>query len=459
MQILQGEHKACSKGGSIVEERKSRMNLQQFIGKYEGVGIVTRQEEARVVLDEFRQGLEGKEVIIYGAGILGKSVANILDYLNIEVSFVLDRKHEIQSKEFHVPVYAPEYMLEYHDIANAEVLLAVNQQIAEEVIRQYRDWDCLIDFTYLPEKIQNVLKSSICTRKLLAGGFDPLSCFECGIVDNGCEVFYQYGKKCIGKEEVPETSKIEGLGVIMGQVCTLNCKHCNESLPYFKRQGTGFEKKEDILSGLELLTRACGVIGHIELVGGEPFLHPELADILKGILKLDIGVVQIFTNGTVVPGDEVCEVLANKRIVVYISNYERVLHDTFKQNRDRMQEKFVQYGVIHELGRSKSWMDFASFDEIDETDEEWRNQYENCGMNKCHRLYKGHLFGCPHHYGGTVRGFIDIKDSVDIHRYSATELAEVLRHFREEPCMACKRCKLPFHAPFVEDAIQLGDRE
>ncbi len=439
------------------EERA--MNLQEFIRKNENMGIISKYEDAERVLKEFQECFEGKKAIVYGAGILGKSVVKILEYLKIEVIFLLDRNFELQSKEYAVPVYAPEYLLEFEETSDILMLMAVNEQIAEEVKRQYENWGYQGNFTFLPEKIQNVIKSAICTRKLLNDEFDPLSCFECGIVDNGCEVFYQYGKKCIGKEELIETAKIEGIGIIMGQVCTLNCMHCNESLPYFKKTGTGFEKKEDILSGLKLLTDACGVIGHIELVGGEPFLHPELADILTEILKLNIGVVQIFTNGTVVPKDTVCEILSNKRIIVYISNYDRVLSDTFRENRDRMQEKFSRYGVIYELGRSKSWMDFASFDEIDETDEQWRIQYESCGMNKCHRLYKGHLFGCPHHYGGTVRGYIDVEDSVDIHKYSAAELAEVLRHFREEPCKACKRCKMPFQAPFVEDAIQLGEME
>ena len=433
------------------------MNLQEFIKKYENAGIISDRAAAEQVLDEFRSCFQGKKAVIYGAGILGKSVSNILEYINVEVAFLLDRNFEFQAKKFNVPVYAPEYLLGYSGGADLELLLAVNEQIAEEVKNQYQEWSCPVELTFLSEKLQNVLKSSICTQKLADGRFDPLSCFECGIVDNGCEVFYQYGKQCIGKENVVETAKIEGLGVIMGQVCTLKCIHCNESLPHFDRTCRGFEKKEDILASLRLLTEACGVIGHIELVGGEPFLHPDLAGVLKGILDLNIGFVQIFTNGTVVPSEEVCEVLANKRIAVYISNYERVLSEIFKKNRNLMEEKFKKYGVTYELGRSKSWMDFSSFEEIEESDEQWREQYENCGMNKCHRLYQGRLFGCPHHYGGTVRGFIDIEDSVDIHKYNAEELAGVLKRFREEPCKACRRCKMPFQAPFVKDAIQMGE--
>ena len=434
------------------------MSLQAFIKKYENAGIISDQVTAEQVLEEFRNCFKRKKVVIYGAGILGKSVANILGYLNVELLFLLDKNFKTKSKEFDRPVYAPEYLLDHSIGESTELLLAVNEQIAEDVWKQYHDWSCPVKFTFLSEKLQNVLKSSICTQKLKNGEFDPLSCFECGIVDNACEVFYQYGKQCLGKENVIETSKIEGLGVIMGQICTLKCIHCNESLPHFTCS-SGFEKREDILSDLQLLTEACGVIGHVELVGGEPFLHPDLANILKGILELNIGFIQIFTNGTVVPNDESLGVMANKRIAVYISNYERVLSNKLKSNRDLLQEKFEQYGVVYELGRSKSWMDFSSFEEIDESDEEWKEQYESCGMNKCHRLYKGHLFGCPHHYGGTVRGFIDMSDSVDIHQYSAIELSGVLQHFRSEPCRACKRCKMPFYAPFVKDAIQMGEED
>lgn len=432
------------------------MVLREFIQKYEDYGIVSSSETAEQILREFRSCFQGKRAVIYGAGILGKSVVNILEYLSIEVAFLLDKNFEFQSKEFKAPVYAPEYLLTYSGGTDIELLLAVNEQIAEDVKGQYVKWTCPINFIFLSEKLQNVLKSSICSRKLSDGKFDPLSCFECGIVDNACEVFYQYGKGCIEKGGLAEAARIEGLGVIMGQVCTLKCIHCNEALPHFERS-SGFEKGEDILSDLRLLAEACGVIGHVELVGGEPFLHPDLANILKGILALNIGVIQIFTNGTVIPNDEACEVMANKRIVVYISNYERVLTDKFKENRELLQKKFAQYGVTFELGRSKSWMDFSSFDEIDESDEEWRRQYESCGMNKCHRLYRGRLYGCPHHYGGTVRGFIDIEESLDIRRFSSIELAVALKRFRDEPCKACKRCRMPFQAPFVKDAIQMKE--
>lgn len=432
------------------------MALQEFIQKYENYGIVSGIEVAEQILGEFRDCFQEKKAVIYGAGILGKSVANILEYLNIDLAFLLDKNFEFQSREFKVPVYAPEYLLTYRIGPDTEILLAVNEQIAEDVKEQYAKWSCPINLVFLSERLQNVLKGAICSKKLSDGKFDPLSCFECGIVDNACEVFYQYGKRCIGKENLVETARIEGLGVIMGQVCTLKCIHCNEALPHFK-SSSGFEKREDILSDLRLLTEACGVIGHVELVGGEPFLHPDLTNILKGILALDIGVIQIFTNGTVVPSDEACEVMANKRIVVYISNYERVLTDRFKKNRELLQEKFVEYGVIFELGRSKSWMDFSSFEAVDESDEDWRKQYESCGMNKCHRLYRGHLFGCPHHYGGTMRGFIGIEESLDIRRFSSAELAAALKRFRDEPCRACKRCRMPFQAPFVKDAIQMGE--
>ena len=434
------------------------MVLQDFIQKYKDYDIADSIETAGQILCEFHNCFQGKQVIIYGAGILGKSVYNILEYLNVDVAFLLDKNFKFQSKEFNAPVYAPEYLLTYNIEADTEILLAVNEQIAKEVEEQYERWACPINFVFLSENLQNVLKSAICSQKLSNGKFNPLSCFECGIVDNACEVFYQYGKRCIGKDKLIEAAKIEGLGVIMGQVCTLKCIHCNESLPHFICPG-GFEKQEDILSDLQLLTEACGVIGHVELVGGEPFLHPDLENILKGILALDIGVIQIFTNGTVVPSDEACEVMANKRIVVYISNYERVLTDKFKKNRELLQKKLAQYGVIFELGRSKSWMDFSSFDEINESDEEWRKQYESCGMNKCHRLYRGHLYGCPHHYGGTVRGFIEIEDALDIRRFNSAELAVKLKRFRDDPCKACKKCRMPFQAAFVKDAIQMGEED
>ena len=105
------------------------MNLQEFIKKYENAGIISDRAAAEQVLDEFRSCFQGKKAVIYGAGILGKSVSNILEYINVEVAFLLDRNFEFQAKKFNVPVYAPEYLLGYSGGGGLELLLAVNEQI------------------------------------------------------------------------------------------------------------------------------------------------------------------------------------------------------------------------------------------------------------------------------------------------------------------------------------------
>lgn len=113
------------------------------------------------------------------------------------------------------------------------------------------------------------------------------------------EWFWKYKKKaCLMEVHSTITSR-----------CTLKCRHCNMFMPYYKEQID--YTAIDILADLELLFRHVDYIVSYRLLGGEPLLNKELADMIELIGQKygdRIGNIGIITNGTLLPSEKLIEV-------------------------------------------------------------------------------------------------------------------------------------------------------
>lgn len=109
------------------------------------------------------------------------------------------------------------------------------------------------------------------------------------------------------------------ISVFISSKCSLKCKDCCTLMPYFKK--TEFLSPKEILHGVISLLNGIDGLFCINIIGGEPFLHPELTEICKEISKIkNILMIRIATNGTVVP-DIDYSVLRDSGVSVQISDY------------------------------------------------------------------------------------------------------------------------------------------
>ena len=130
------------------------------------------------------------------------------------------------------------------------------------------------------------------------------------------EWFWKYKKKaCLMEVHSTITSR-----------CTLKCRHCNMFMPYYKEQID--YTAIDILADLELLFRHVDYIASYRLLGGEPLLNKELADMIELIGQKygdRIGNIGIITNGTLLPSEKLIEVSKKYDIKYDFSDYTDVV--------------------------------------------------------------------------------------------------------------------------------------
>jgi organic radical activating enzyme len=177
--------------------------------------------------------------------------------------------------------------------------------------------------------------------------------------------------------------------------CTFNCRKCATLMPYFKEP---YEySPEDILNDLDLLFQRVDYVASYYLVGGEPFLNKQLAEIISIIMekyKDKIGAMQIISNGTIVPDENTLSTLKQYSVQVRLSDYTDKINyaEKFKQVVDTLKA----YDILYTIHNFEQWMDLGFPDgQVDlGTDKEYLNQHMRACSTGCHALNDGKIFYC-----------------------------------------------------------------
>lgn len=139
--------------------------------------------------------------------------------------------------------------------------------------------------------------------------------------------------------------------------CTFNCEKCNMFMPYYKEKMQ--YKLENIKENLQLFFNVIDYVYVFSLLGGEPFLNGDLKDIVKYIgenYKLQIGRLEIITNGSLIPNNETLFVLQQHKVLVRISDYTKQIK--YEKQLEKLIKKLEEYNVSYVIEQSLTWLDF-----------------------------------------------------------------------------------------------------
>ena len=214
------------------------------------------------------------------------------------------------------------------------------------------------------------------------------------------EWHFKYERKCY-------LSKINS---VITSKCSFNCNHCAMFIPYC-------EKREDcsltsIKENLKSLFSVVDYIFEYTLLGGEPFLHKELKQILEFInieYGQKIGQVVVITNGAVIPHKELLLLLKECNIMLSISSYLKSIDYStkFKELIRVLNENQIMYYVNSDI----EWKDHCYPHIRYKCDESnLREHMKMCGYN-VHSVNEGKLYYCEVAWGARKHtGFSDSED-------------------------------------------------
>jgi sulfatase maturation enzyme AslB (radical SAM superfamily) len=254
-------------------------------------------------IDKFQHD---RKIIIYGAGTCGEIALRGLECYGIKPDFFCDRV-EKNSKAFGIAIIKPEELPSYKD---AMILLA-SVNYFYEMIDTCNRLNC--GNYYDMEEIMNIRipdeRLSFQAQDVFANKARYID-----VIHHGQEK----DRLCIGKLEIN-----------VSEACTLKCKDCSYLMQYYQHpQNVNIQYLKNVL---DRLLSVVDRVSEFRLLGGEPFLNQELYKLIDAYYNhAKVGIIDIHTNGTIIPTQRVLDSLKHDNVIVHISDIFHSLYQSMQ---------------------------------------------------------------------------------------------------------------------------------
>jgi hypothetical protein len=367
-------------------------------------------------------------IVLFGAADLGRAVEKCL----------LDRGRYIATFWDHRHAELPSNVTEPYSVGHPEdtlVILCVGNTIYQPSMVsdiEAHGYTCV-----LGDLVYQVLGCPLNEKT----GVDAEACLR-----GPCRAIYCQKLSRIVRAQCPPKAKdplfLHSATVVINQICSLSCKYCTSYLnQYLPKDRLNFPLV-NVISDIKRFFGAVDGVGTITVMGGEPFLHPDLPKIIDAILEYgNVGVISISTNGIFNIPTSRWEGLRDRRVNVSFSNYLSSLTDAQKMVFEHNVETAVAFGVPHTVGNpGPMWMIPSTLNAETVSLDTLRERASVCKPVRCGQIKNGTFFPCDFIQSVHGLGLGDYPDSrVDL---GVTNLRENLAHFlRKDYLQACERCK------------------
>lgn len=228
--------------------------------------------------------------------------------------------------------------------------------------------------------------------------------------------------------------------------CTLKCKECNFFVPYFDKQATNQDLTfDEFRNDFSNLTKVVTRIHRFTLIGGEPLVNKYLPEIINEICSnKNIPVIEIITNGTVIPSAQLLDVAKEycNKVWFHISDYSSnaLLHPVLRHSE--IISALKKHNIKHQIS-SNSWHHEMPMQLYNHTPEELNSMFAQCWVKKCVQSYNGKVSACPRASAGYATGVIPDDDSIDLRHCTEKELLQKFVDFYHyDYIAACRYCTL-----------------
>lgn len=145
---------------------------------------------------------------------------------------------------------------------------------------------------------------------------------------------------------------------IINSICNLNCKHCVQYINNYPKECKNNVPVENIMRDIDLFLDTIDSVGTISVMGGETFMHPDIAKIAnKFSEKKNFGFVSFPTNGLFPIKPEQLEGIKDPRIVIAFGYYLHRATEEQKEIYRKNIELVKSYGITYtESLRLPTWI-------------------------------------------------------------------------------------------------------
>ncbi len=248
--------------------------------------------------------------------------------------------------------------------------------------------------------------------------------------------------------------------------CNLNCASCLSFTPYNKNKR--HRDIESLKSDLDSYFQWIDYTGLFHISGGEPFLYPNLIELLEYIGKEyrhKIKDLTITTNGTVIPLDIICIIMKKYKINIILDDYTEKIGklETLNKIVNLLNEKEIPYiyNKVH------NWIDLKPLSTDNSyMDEKTLERYYNACSVPYSSLQEEKIYSCNYANYAMEAGIMKVEenDYYSLKPFNTKKKIELLEfrlgYSKKGYVDMCKQCAgyIPINQNIVPAAEQVVNR-
>lgn len=251
--------------------------------------------------------------------------------------------------------------------------------------------------------------------------------------------------------------------------CDLKCKLCAVFAPYYEEPphySLGTLKKS--------IERYFDLVDHVDkftISGGEALLHHDLPKIIDFLAQYinHIGMLEILTNGTIVPSERLLESLSvSPKVNILVNDYGPDLSSKVPEIIRTLENCQIAYRYREQnanFAHCGGWVDISDLQYKASSDEQIERRFRNCaypGAFRCFAIFGDKAYICGVYLRCKATGVIpdcpsEYVDFSDNNRESREDQIKKIQKFFDKPYSSCAYCNgfCPENERFIP-AEQLG---
>lgn len=364
-------------------------------------------------------------IILWGASYQGKAIGKKLIELGVHIENYWDIRWKELKSVNKIDVIAP---YQSSDKENCLIIICIgNRVIQENLIKDMKkhEYQNMIygDYLYMGLLCPFDQKTGI-NAKRCSGTMEcrQIYCHRINGILNS---------KCNSDNPLFLTS----VTLVINQRCSLKCKYCTSYMNAYDIHDRIDFPLEQICNDIDKFFGAVDMVGTITVMGGEPFMHKDISQIIEHLCKYkNFGLISIATSGTYPIKPEQLEGLHDQRVNVSFSNYNEIINENQKKLFYKNIELVKQSGVCYTVGEfSPEWIVPVSLINKHYSDKLITATKRNC--THWHQIKNGKVHPCDFataiyslHVANYESDYIDLNND-----FSKKELKEKLRQYINKP--------------------------
>lgn len=226
--------------------------------------------------------------------------------------------------------------------------------------------------------------------------------------------------------------------------CSLNCKDCGSLIPPFNDKAHIDMSCEEFRESLDKICNCVTKIRRFVILGGEPLLHSDLSEMINlACEKENIDVVEVITNGTIIPSKEILQTMKkyNKKTYLYISNYSSNPEIEKRLKHDEIKKVLEEYNIKLQMVEVMGWLREFGFKKTADDFDETVKRYKKCHCSHCTQVFNSKIYLCSKASSAIELGLVNVDDYIDLR--TTTDLKkDFIEFYNKDYLKACEYCIL-----------------